>query len=117
MSPGNWEEVARKKREDLLARIPTDYRIQNPPPEHHLDVTTWPRESGWFTDKELDITESTATSILNKIASKEWTSEDVTRAFCKRAAAAHQLVSSILQSCEIQLKCATNPLDIDQLSL
>ncbi|KAF2277839.1 acetamidase-like protein [Westerdykella ornata] len=95
MSSANWEEVARKKREDLFARIPADYRIQNPPPEDQLDVTVWPRESGWFSEKELEITESTATSILQKIATKEWTAEEVTRAFCKRAAAAHQLTNCL----------------------
>jgi amidase len=96
MSSGNWEEIARKKREALLAQIPADYRIpsEREPPQSQLDVSVWPRESGWFSEKELQITESTAISILQRIASQEWTSEDVTRAFCKRAAAAHQLVRS-----------------------
>jgi amidase len=96
MSTGNWEEIARNKRQALLAKIPAEYRIppELEPPETQLNVAVWPRESGWFTQKELEITESTATTILQKIAAQEWSSEEVTRAFCKRAAASHQLVSA-----------------------
>jgi amidase len=95
MSTGNWEEIARNKRQALLAQIPAEYRIPSElePPRSQLNVAVWPRESGWFTQRELDITESTATAILQKIAAQEWTSEEVTKAFCKRAAASHQLVS------------------------
>lgn len=90
----NWEKVAAGKRAALAESIPTLYRIPQDkfPPESQLDVTVWPKESGWFTPKELEITDSTASQILEKIASKAWSAEDVTAAFCKRAAAAHQLV-------------------------
>jgi amidase len=94
-SEKKWEKVASAKREALAASIPHEYRVPQDqlPPESQLDVTTWPKESGWFTAEELEITDSTATQILQKIASKSWSSEAVTRAFCKRAAAAQQLVS------------------------
>ena len=90
-----WDEIAAAKREALSELIPPEYRIPQHllPPAEQLDVTTFPRESGWFSQKELDITDSTATHILDRIATQEWTSEEVTKAFCKRAAAAHQLVS------------------------
>ena len=94
-----WEKIAAKKRAALAEQIPLEYRIPSHlfPAEEQLDVTTFPGESGWFTKKELEITESSATYILKKIASKSWSSEEVTRAFCKRAAAAQQLVCSRLQ--------------------
>lgn len=88
-----WEEVSAKKRQAVLAAIPAEYKLPKLPSDSQLDVTTFPRESGWFTEQELAITESTATQILEKIHARTWTSEEVTRAFCKRAAAAHQLVS------------------------
>jgi amidase len=93
-SEAKWEKVAAGKRAVLAESIPSEYRIPQDkiPPESQLDVTTWPKESGWFTTKELEITESTASHILKKIASKAWSAEDVTVAFCKRAAAAQQLV-------------------------
>lgn len=96
MAQQKWEEIATKKRAALAEQITPEYRIPHllVPPAHQLDVTTFPRESGWFSAKELEITDSTATHILQKIASRSWSSEDVTRAFCKRAAAAQQLVES-----------------------
>jgi amidase len=93
-SDKNWESIAAAKRAALAESIPKEYRIpqQQLPPESQVDVTTWPQESGWFSREELEITDSTASQILQKIASKAWSSENVTRAFCKRAAAAQQLV-------------------------
>ncbi|KAF2751605.1 amidase [Sporormia fimetaria CBS 119925] len=95
MSSGNWEEISSKKRADLLSLIPGEYRLSSAPPESQLNISTWPRESGWFTERELEITETTASAIVKKIASREWTAEEVTRAFCKRAAAAHQLTNCL----------------------
>ena len=91
---GNWEEISAQKRRDLSASIPEEWRIPAHlmPPEDQRDVTTFPQTSGWFTADELAITESTALELLPRLASGELKSETVTRAFCKRAAAAHQLV-------------------------
>jgi amidase len=96
-SEDNWEKIAEARRTSLAEQIPRRYRIPQDklPPESQLDVTTWPKESGWFTSKELRITESTASQILQQVASQAWwawSAEDVTVAFCKRAAAAQQLV-------------------------
>jgi amidase len=93
-SDRTWEEVAAAKRKALAESIPSEYRIPQDrfPPESQLDITSWPEQSGWFTPEELQITDGTATYILQEIASKTWSSEKVTRAFCKRAAAAQQLV-------------------------
>ena len=94
MAEQDWEKIAAAKREALAEKIPPHLRIPKDqlPPESQLNVTTWPKESGWFTEKELEITGSSALQILGKIASKAWSAEDVTVAFCKRAAAAQQLV-------------------------
>lgn len=93
-SEASWEKIAAGKRAALAESIPTEYRIPQDkvPPESQLDVTIWPKESGWFTPNELEITDSTASEILKKVASKAWSAEQVTSAFCKRAAAAQQLV-------------------------
>ena len=94
-SDSKWEEVAAKRQATLSEQIPLEYRIPPNllPPTSQLDVTGFPRESGWFSQQELEITESSATTILNQIATQTWSAEDVAKAFCKRAAAAHQLVS------------------------
>jgi amidase len=91
----SWEELGAKKRKELLASIPKEWRIPENllPPESQDDVTGWPETSGWFTRTELDITNLTASELVSKLSSGALKSEDVTRAFCKRASAAHQLVS------------------------
>ena len=97
MSGQNWEKIAKAKQAALAESIPSEYRIPKDllPPDSQLDVTPWPKQSGWFTEKELEITISTASDILEKIASETWSSVDVTKAFCKRAAAAHQLTNCL----------------------
>ncbi|KAK1239301.1 hypothetical protein MKX07_008789 [Trichoderma sp. CBMAI-0711] len=93
----SWEELGAKKRSDLQASIPREWRIPESllPPLTQDDVTGWPEESGWFTVKELAITNMTAAELLSKMAAGELKSEDVTRAFCKRASAAHQLTNCL----------------------
>lgn len=96
----SWEELGAKKRSELQASIPKEWRIPENlmPPESQDDVTGWPETSGWFTEEELAITNSTIEELLSKLATGVLKSEDVTLAFCKRAAAAHQLVSFFLLS-------------------
>ncbi|KAH8723157.1 amidase signature domain-containing protein [Phaeosphaeriaceae sp. PMI808] len=96
-SEQSWEAIARKKRAALTELIPEEFRISQQllPPDSQLNVTSWPKESGWFSPEELEVTDSTASQILEHIASKKWSSEAVTRAFCKRASAAHQLTNCL----------------------
>ncbi|KAH7055667.1 acetamidase [Macrophomina phaseolina] len=95
-----WEDIAAKKRQALLDSIPEEWRIpaDKLPPDTQLDVTGFPEQSGWFTPEELEITGTPAAQLLEKLKSREWTSERVTRAFCKRAAAAHQLTSCLSET-------------------
>ncbi|KAH7394422.1 amidase signature domain-containing protein [Pyrenochaeta sp. MPI-SDFR-AT-0127] len=96
-SEQDWEKISAAKRAALAESVPTEYRVPKDqlPPESQLDVTAWPRESGWFSPKELEITDSTASHLLRQLASRTWSSEEVTKAFCKRAAAAHQLTNCL----------------------
>ncbi|KAI1127626.1 amidase, partial [Nemania abortiva] len=98
---GTWETVAAKKRQDLLNSIPEEWRIPSHllPPDSQDDVTDFPESSGWFTQEELDITNSTALELLPRLASGDLKSETATRAFCKRAAAAHQLINCLSETC------------------
>lgn len=101
MSKGNWEELAAKKREQLEKSIPDEWRVPSNllPPADQLDVANFPETSGWFTPEELAITNSTAVELIPKLASGELKSETVTRAFCKRAVAAHQLTNCLSETC------------------
>lgn len=89
-----WEEIGARKRAALQASIPEEWRVPPEllPPDSQDDVTGWPATSGWFTAEELAITELSASELVPKLASGALKSVVVTRAFCKRAAAAHQLV-------------------------
>lgn len=90
-----WESIAVTKRQALKASIPAEWVIPASifPPNTQLDVTTFPQESGFFTKHELEITSTPALEIVSNLSSGSWTSEEVTKAFCKAAAAAQQLVS------------------------
>ena len=95
----DWTDIAAKAQTRLRNSIPTEWRIPHHklPQDDRLDVTGFPRECGLLTPEELKITESFATDIVGAIAAGEWTAEEVTRAFCKRAAVAHQLVRSFFE--------------------
>lgn len=98
MKSQRWEKIAAAKRAALADSIPPEFRIPRRlvPPPSQLDVSRFPENSeGWFTQKELDITQSTASDIVQNVANRKWTAVDVTRAFCKRAAAAHQLTNCL----------------------
>lgn len=90
-----WREISTKAIQKVLDDVPLEWKIPKDklPGDDVLDVTDVPAKCGLLSQQELDITESYATDIVAKIAKGEWTAEDVTRAFCKRAAIAHQLVS------------------------
>ncbi len=94
-APKSWEAIAAGKRAALAASIPAEWRVPDDllPPSSQADVTGWPETSGWFTAEELAVTNLTASELLPKLASGQLKSVDVTTASCKRAAAAHQLVS------------------------
>lgn len=110
-----WEEIGARKRAALLASIPEEWRVPAGllPPDSQDDVTGWPVTSGWFTAEELAITELSASELVPKLASGALKSVVVTRAFCKRAAAAHQLVCLLSTALEEVLTNSAT----DELSL
>ncbi|KAB5518012.1 amidase signature domain-containing protein [Coniochaeta sp. 2T2.1] len=95
-----WSKVATEARARLADSIPAEWRIapDKLPPDTQLDVTSFPAESGILSQLELDITDSFATDIVRNLASGKWTSLEVTTAFCKRAAIAHQLTNCLTVS-------------------
>lgn len=96
-------EIALKRR---AAAIPKEYLLpQESLNELPRDLTKVGRLSKHFTAEELEIIESNAEDILSKIKSKTWTSLEVTKAFCKSAVVAQQLVCpSPNQPCDVLSK-------------
>jgi len=101
----DWTDIAAKAQTKLCNSIPAEYRIPHDklPPEDQLDVTGFPAKCGLMSEVELKITESYATEIVGAVAAGEWTAVEVTNAFCKRAAIAHQVVSlsAFPMSCQV----------------
>ncbi|KAL2832772.1 amidase [Aspergillus pseudoustus] len=96
MSTITWQEKATAKRESLLGLIPAEWRLPSPlPPPSELPNVTGPEIRKYLSPAEIEITESSAVDIVRKTCSGEWKSEDVARAFCHRAAVAHQMISCL----------------------
>lgn len=75
----------------MLAKIPEQWVLANPPNEEVRDVTgTFIHQ--YLSPFEVEITETDAVGIAEKTASGTWKALDVAKAFCHRAALAHQLV-------------------------
>jgi amidase len=93
----DWKALAAHRRQSLLNKIPPGWHIRkslaNPiGPSVKRDVMNVPRESGILTQRELEITEKyDATALVEKLATSSFSSYEVTMAFCKRAAVAHQV--------------------------
>lgn len=96
MSGETWEQSAQKKRATLTSSIPQNWRLLDiPSPEECPDVVDWPRR--FLSSNEILITESSPVVILANIHALVWRAEDVTRAFCHRAAIAHQLTNCLTE--------------------
>ncbi|KAF4815371.1 Acetamidase [Colletotrichum tropicale] len=103
-----WEVIASRHREKQQASIPQEWVLSDQklrglqgagtPKEGQLNALDVARKSGLFTDSELEITESySAKELLAKIHDGKLTSEEVTVAFCKRAALAQQLINCLTE--------------------
>ncbi|KAH7397255.1 amidase signature domain-containing protein [Pyrenochaeta sp. MPI-SDFR-AT-0127] len=87
----SWQDLAKQKRDSILAAIPSEWRIPNPPSvEEQVDVTEYIKQ--YLTEGEVQITQSSADVIAEHVKTGAWSAEDVTRAYCHRAALAHQLL-------------------------
>ncbi|KAL4932566.1 putative general amidase [Aspergillus undulatus] len=97
----DWKQKAQRKRDELAARIPSEWRL-SPDLVAQVDlqdnILDLPRRSGLLTERELDITEtSDATALLSRLTSGELSAYEVTVAFCKRAAIAQQLTCCLTE--------------------
>ena len=90
-----WETVAKAKKASLFNLIPQPWQLR---PSEIPSIANLRHVTSYicrFLDPhELEITNSSSIKILENIRSLEWSALDVTRAFCHRAALAHQLVNS-----------------------
>jgi amidase len=96
----DWQDIAKAKQAALLDSIPKQWRIPDElmPPESQLNVTGFPKDSGFFTQDELKYTSATIPELLQKVHSGNWKTVDVIQAFSKRAAVGHQLTNCLSET-------------------
>jgi amidase len=94
-----WQTITSRKQSERDSKIPQEWKIPADlmPSADTNFVQDFPLKSGFFTPRELEITESTASTVVSKIASAEWTSVEVIKALCKRAAVAQQLINCVTE--------------------
>jgi amidase len=85
-----WQEVAERRKEEIKSGISQYFA----PAELLKDQNSinLPQKSGVLSERELELTGLTATKLLPLIHNGTYTAVEVTTAFCKRAAIAHQAV-------------------------
>ena len=89
----SWQNVAKDKKDRIDASIPPEWRLKSQPSEYC--VMGYTSICDVMSTDEISITNSSATDLVAKMAKGELTSVEVTTAFCKRAALAHQFVSRL----------------------
>ncbi|KAI1608508.1 amidase signature domain-containing protein [Exophiala viscosa] len=99
-----WQPIAQRKQAERASRIPSKWHIpshvlpRDPPrpedgPQNVLDT---PRQ--FLSSSEISITESyTLSTLLTAISSGKLSTEEVTQAFCHRAAIAQQLTNCLTE--------------------
>jgi amidase len=96
MDKSSWETRAAVKRAATLDKIPSEWRLSSEDLERaqsQRDITG--PFIGEFLEKEtVSITSLKTVEILNAVSEQELTATKVVRAFCQRAAVAHQIVST-----------------------
>lgn len=95
MTPITYQERARIKRSVQASLIPAEWRLASiPPVDEVADALEYIRRSNLLSARELSITEtSDVNGLLHKLASRQLSSLEVTKAFAKRAMLAHQLTN------------------------
>ncbi|KAH3916730.1 hypothetical protein HBI56_049500 [Parastagonospora nodorum] len=97
-APAKWQLVSWQKKDEQYARIPQEWRLSSLPSSSTTNYIDIPRKCGILSAAELKITEEyDATALAGAITSRKLKCIDVTRAFCKRAAVAHQLTNCLTE--------------------
>jgi amidase len=88
-----WVHIANEAQSLRDASIPQEWILNDLPSPGVVNVTQIPYTCGILSQQELEWTDQDATSLLRHLREGTLKSYDLTLAFCKRAAIAHQLVS------------------------
>ncbi|CAK4033457.1 hypothetical protein BAUCODRAFT_21378 [Lecanosticta acicola] len=91
----DWRTIGRDKAESVLNLIPKEWRLEAiPSAEEQRDITGGYIQQ-YLDKREVEITETDAVGIVKNTTSGIWTAVEVAKAFCHRAAIAHQLLNCL----------------------
>jgi amidase len=91
----DWKKAAKDKADQVLSLIPQEWRISDIPSAEQQRDVTGAYIHQFLDKKEIEITETDAVGVVAKTTSGQWTAVEVAKAFCHRAAIAHQLVNCL----------------------
>ena len=104
MNSKNWKDIAARKQAQRETLIPEAWKIDASVYEGQTNVLEVPNTCGVLSKQEIQITSNyDAVDLLAEIRLRTFSVEEVTLAFCKRAAIAQQLVRGIIfphKTCE-----------------
>jgi amidase len=92
-----WRAKAAVKRAEILKQIPSEWQLDAKIIEdakNRRDITGDYMKQ-FFEQEEFTILSLDTVPIVEAVKQKKYTAEQVARAFCKAAAIAHQIVSSV----------------------
>ena len=91
----DWKQKGQDKAKSVLDLIPKEWKLEKiPSAEEQRDVTGSYLHQ-YLDKKEIEITETDAVGIVTQTTAGNWTALEVAKAFCHRAALAHQLVNCL----------------------
>ena len=94
VAPSDWRKAVSVKRASIADAIPPAWRLNDeeiPSAAILKDLTSF--ITRFLSPLEQQITTASVSVLMSNICSFQWSAVEVTRAFCHRAALAHQLVS------------------------
>ncbi|KAI0425238.1 putative fatty-acid amide hydrolase [Xylaria sp. FL1042] len=96
--PQDYKVIAAEKISQQKSKIPEEWRISPDITKNDTNFMQVPTTCGVLSDVECEITSNyDATALLAKLKAGIFSVEQVTVAFCKRAAIAHQLVNCLTE--------------------
>lgn len=98
MASQDYKEISAIARKRRAANIDAYYK----PPTLDLDslpnnLTEYALQSGYYEPQEIEYLEADAPAIVSNIASRKWTSLEVTKAYCKASAFAQSLTNCLTE--------------------
>ncbi|KAK3704177.1 hypothetical protein LTR37_014017 [Vermiconidia calcicola] len=92
----DYKAIAARTQQRVLDSIPQQWRLSpDLKAQHNGDAMSFVTDCGILTQRQLGITQLTATELLRQIHSSQLSAAEATEAFCARAAIAHQLVNCL----------------------